>query len=83
MCQFSLKSMIKHKRNVKLLIKHFKRQPHKMVKYIQTIRRLLFDHFVGLALNRLNRLFLVNAFLSNEWILEETVKCEYFPIFTH
>ena len=38
----------------------FKRQPHKMVKHAQTIRRLLlrtclsvFDHFVGLALKGL------------------------------
>ena len=38
----------------------FKRQPHKMVKHTQTIRRLLptnylsmFGHFVGLALKRL------------------------------
>ena len=41
-------------------VKPFKRQPHKMVKHTQTIRRLLltnclsvFDHFVGLALKGL------------------------------
>ena len=39
----------------------FKRQPHKMVKHTQTIRRLLptnylsmFDHFVGLVLKGLS-----------------------------
>ena len=39
----------------------FMRQPHKIVKYTQTIRRLLptnclsvFDHFVGLALKGLS-----------------------------
>ena len=39
----------------------FKRQPHKIVKHTQTIRRLLptnclsvFDHFLGLALKGLN-----------------------------
>ena len=33
---------------------HFKRQPHKMVKHTQTIRRLsIFDHSVGLALKEL------------------------------
>ena len=38
----------------------FKRQPHRMIKHIQTIRRQLpanylkvFDHFVGLALEGL------------------------------
>ena len=38
----------------------FKRQPHKMVKHTQTIRRILpmkclsvFNHFVGLALKEL------------------------------
>ena len=40
-----------------------KRQPHKMVKHSQTIRRQqptsclnVFDHFWGLALKRLNKL---------------------------
>ena len=44
----------------KLCLKPFKRQPHKMVKLTQTIRRLLptnrlivFDHSVGLALKGL------------------------------
>ena len=31
----------------------FKHQPHKMVKHAQTIRRLVIDHFVGLALKDL------------------------------
>ena len=42
----------------------FKRQPHKMIKHSQRIRRLLlakyfvvFDHFVGLALKGLNQAF--------------------------
>ena len=41
--------------------KPIKRQPHKMVKHTQTIRRLLqtnglsvFDHLVGLVINGLN-----------------------------
>ena len=44
------------------MYQHFKHQPHKMVKHTKKIRRLLptnylsvFDHFVGLALNGLNR----------------------------
>ena len=43
------------------LTQPFKRQPHKMVKHTQAIRGQqpsglsMFDHFVGLALNRLKR----------------------------
>ena len=55
--------------NLLLMLKHslFKSQPHKMVKYTQTIRRLLptnclsvFDHFVGLALKGLTILLVSN-----------------------
>ena len=45
----------------RLISQPFKRQPHKMVKHTQTIRRILptnclsmFDHFVGLALKGLS-----------------------------
>ena len=55
---------------IKILIKTgfetFQRQPHKMVKHTQTIRRLfpmkclsVFDHFVGLALKGLNNSYLI------------------------
>ena len=44
--------------NLDKSINSFKRQPHKMLKQTQTIRRLnylsVFDHFVGLALKVLN-----------------------------
>ena len=51
-----------------MVIEPFKRQPHKIVKHTQRIRRLLltnclnvFDHFVGLALNGLtNFLHIIN-----------------------
>ena len=48
------------KQTLTYLFKHFKHQPHKMVKHTQIICRLfatnylsMFDHFVGLALKRL------------------------------
>ena len=53
--------------------KPFKRQPHKMVKHTQAIRRLLptnclneFDHFVGLALKGLKsvKLIIYHQFLG-------------------
>ena len=47
------------------MLKPFKRQPYKMFKYTQTIRRQkprnclsVFDHFVGLAFNVLKKLHL-------------------------
>ena len=59
---------------------HFKRQPHKMVKHTQTIRRLLpyclsvFDHFVGLTLKifpllheRLNPIIFTVCFNFRSW----------------
>ena len=66
---FSWRTVISKKQAAKIRTKDknkyklFKRQPYKMIKYTQTIRRLyptnclsVFDHFVVLALKGLNEL---------------------------
>ena len=55
---------------LKVLCQHVKRQPHKMVKHTQKIRRLqpriclsVFDHFVGLAFKWLDETTLASSIL--------------------
>ena len=50
---------------VTVKVHKFKRQPHKMVKHTQTIRRLsVFDHFVGFSLKGLTHYVPIFGFIS-------------------
>ena len=67
---------------------HFKHQPRKMVKYIQTIRRQknLFDHFVWLGLKGLNALRITyeKTFCDNIWrfqVIDYSCKNSYYRCF--